>query len=83
MCLPTTTSAANSRWCLEDKSCSLIYSPGKLLALFFVETGPNTKDLVIQNEFNMHYGSSTCLFRIKLMLVDWDPDQVSPESVEQ
>ena len=28
----------NSCRCLKDESCSLVYSPGKLLAFFFVET---------------------------------------------
>jgi hypothetical protein len=35
--------AVNSGWCSEDESCSLVYSPGKLLVLFCVQTLPDWK----------------------------------------
>ena len=73
----------NSCRCLKDESCSLVYSPGKLLAFFFVETWPDCKELVVQDGLNMHNVSSTSLFRILLTLVDLDPNQVSPQLVQQ
>ena len=83
MCFPTATRAVNSCRCLKDESCSLVYSPGKLLALFFVETWPDCKELVVQNGLNIHNVSSTSLCRIQLTLVDLDPNQVSPQLVQQ
>ena len=83
MCFPSVNRAVNSRWCFEDKSCSLVYRPGTLLALFFVDTWPDCKELVIQNGLNIHYVSSTLLFWIQLMLVDLDPNQVSTQVVQQ
>ena len=62
MCFPTASTAVNSCQCLQDESCSLFYSSGKLLVLFFVETWPDCKELLIQNGLNMHNVSSTSLF---------------------
>jgi len=83
MCFPTANRAVNSCRCLKDESCSLVYSQGKLLALFFVETWPDCKELVVQNGLNLHDVSSTSLFRIQLALVDLDPNQVSSQLVQQ
>ena len=55
----------------------------KFLALVFVETWPDCKELVVQNGLNIHNVSSTSLFRIQLTLVDLDPNQVSPQLVQQ
>ena len=63
MCFPTVNRGVNTCRCLEDESCSLVYSPGQLLALFFVETWPDCKELVVQNGFNVHDVSSMSLFR--------------------
>ena len=73
----------NSCRCLKDESCSLVYSPGKLLAFFFVETWPDCKELVVQDGLNTHGVSSTRLFRIQLTFADLDPNQVSPQLVHQ
>jgi len=83
MCFPTANTAVNRCRCLKDESCSLVYSPGKLLSLLFVETWPDCEDLVVQNGLNVHDVSSTSLFRIQLTLVDFDPNQVSPQLVQQ
>ena len=80
MCFPTANRAVNSCRCLNE-SCSLVYSPGKLLALFFVETWPDCKEFVVQNGLNVYDISSTSLFRIQLKLVDLDPNQVSSQLV--
>ena len=76
MCFPRANRAVNSCRCLKDESCSLVYSPGKLLALFFVETWPDCKQLVVQNGLNVHDVSSTSF-------VDLDPNQVSSQLVQQ
>jgi hypothetical protein len=68
---------------LKDELCSLVWSPGKFLALFFVETWSHCKELAIQNGLNIHNPSSTSLFRIQLRLVYLDPNQVSPQLVQQ
>jgi len=81
MCFPTANRAVNSCRCLKDESRSLVYSPGKLLALFFVETWPDCKEFVVQNGLNVYDISSTSLFRIQLKLVDLDPNQVSSQLV--
>ena len=60
-----------------------LYSPGNLLAMIFVETWSDYKQLVIQNGLNIHNVSSTLLFRIQLTLVDLDPNQVSSQLVQQ
>ena len=41
------------------------------------------KELVVQNGLCVHDVSSTSLFRIQLTLVDLDPNQVSPQLVQQ
>ena len=82
MCFPTANRAVNSCRCLNE-SCSLVYSPGKLLALFFVETWPDCKELEVRNGLNVHDVSSTSLFGIKLPHVDLDPNQVSSQLVQQ
>jgi hypothetical protein len=76
ICFPTANTTVNSCRCLKDESCSLVYSPGKLLALFFVETWPDCKQLVVQNGLNVHDVSSTSF-------VDLDPNQVSSQLVQQ
>ena len=83
MCFPKTNTDVNSCRCLKDESCSLVYSPGKLLALFFAETWPDCKEFVVQNGLNIHNVSSTSLFRIHLTLADLNPNQVSSQFVQQ
>ena len=83
MCFPKASPAVNIWWCMDDESCSLVYSPGKLLALFFVQTSPDCNEFVIQNGLNIHDVTLTSSLRTQFTLVSVDPEQVSPQVVQQ
>jgi len=55
----------------------------KLLALFFVQTSPDSKEFVLQSGLSTHNVTSTSLFRIQLRLLDLGPSHVSPQLVQQ